>query len=177
MQKHFSRSIETHHLVAVSVDAKIQGQGKKKVASHLRPLDMIPRFIEENHQKVRDTLIDRIVDGKEAKKDKRPPAFTRKEFAACQEFLLGVDVSQTPLEQAHEFIASLPKEAKELKNAADPAPAPPEEKKTPEAQDNLPDCPKCGKPMILRTAKRGKKPGNQFFGCPDYPKCRGIVNV
>ena len=35
-----------------------------------------------------------------------------------------------------------------------------------------PDCPKCGKPMTRRTARRGNKAGNAFWGCSGYPKCR-----
>jgi very-short-patch-repair endonuclease len=35
-----------------------------------------------------------------------------------------------------------------------------------------PTCPKCGVPMVLRTAKRGNTPGQQFYGCPNYPRCR-----
>lgn len=37
----------------------------------------------------------------------------------------------------------------------------------------IPDCPQCGKPMALRTAKNGKHPGSQFWGCSAYPDCRG----
>lgn len=33
-------------------------------------------------------------------------------------------------------------------------------------------CPDCGKPMIMRTAKRGANQGKQFWGCSGYPKCR-----
>lgn len=32
-------------------------------------------------------------------------------------------------------------------------------------------CPKCGKPLVLRTAKKGENAGNQFWGCSGYPKC------
>jgi ssDNA-binding Zn-finger/Zn-ribbon topoisomerase 1 len=177
LQTHFSRTIVPHHLVAVSVKAKIQGRGKKKVAKHLKPLDQICQFIEEDHFKVRDTLIDRILDDSKTSKHKRRPAFNRKEFAACQEFLLGVDVSQTPLEQVHEFIASLPKEDREPKPATEPAPTASEKQKTPPAQETPPNCPKCGQPMVLRTAKRGERAGQNLFGCPKFPKCRGIVNV
>lgn len=38
-------------------------------------------------------------------------------------------------------------------------------------------CPRCGAPMVLRTAKRGARAGRQFFGCSNYPHCRGIVNL
>lgn len=37
----------------------------------------------------------------------------------------------------------------------------------------FPDCPVCGKRMVLRTARRGKKTGLQFWGCSGYPDCRG----
>lgn len=35
-------------------------------------------------------------------------------------------------------------------------------------------CPKCGKPMVLRTAKIGDNQGNQFWGCSGFPKCRVV---
>ncbi|MCS3902664.1 hypothetical protein J2T55_000668 [Methylohalomonas lacus] len=38
-------------------------------------------------------------------------------------------------------------------------------------------CPKCGSPLVLRTAKRGAKRGEQFWGCSAYPKCRVMQNV
>lgn len=40
-----------------------------------------------------------------------------------------------------------------------------------------PACPKCGERMVLRTAKRGDNAGGQFYGCPKYPKCRGIIQT
>ena len=38
-----------------------------------------------------------------------------------------------------------------------------------------PPCPLCGSQMALRTARRGKNTGGQFWGCTTYPKCKGIV--
>ncbi len=43
----------------------------------------------------------------------------------------------------------------------------------PPATTAAPACPKCGSPMALRTAKRGAKSGNQFWGCSTYPVCNG----
>ncbi|HEY3298692.1 MAG TPA: restriction endonuclease [Armatimonadota bacterium] len=40
-------------------------------------------------------------------------------------------------------------------------------------RQSLPDCPVCGKAMVLRTARQGKAAGSQFWGCSSYPKCRG----
>ena len=36
-------------------------------------------------------------------------------------------------------------------------------------------CPKCGSVMVLRTAKSGVNQGGQFWGCPNFPKCRGFL--
>jgi hypothetical protein len=36
-----------------------------------------------------------------------------------------------------------------------------------------PACPKCGQPMALRTARRGRHAGAQFWGCQNYPDCSG----
>ncbi|MCX5828637.1 MAG: NERD domain-containing protein [Deltaproteobacteria bacterium] len=38
-------------------------------------------------------------------------------------------------------------------------------------------CPKCGSPMVLREAKNGQNAGKQFWGCSNFPKCKGILNV
>jgi four helix bundle suffix protein len=36
-----------------------------------------------------------------------------------------------------------------------------------------PNCPRCGKPMALRTARQGPRAGSQFWGCSGYPACKG----
>jgi len=43
----------------------------------------------------------------------------------------------------------------------------------------VPRCPKadCGAPMVLRTAKRGRNAGGQFWGCTKYPHCTGTRAV
>lgn len=33
-------------------------------------------------------------------------------------------------------------------------------------------CPKCGAPLVLRSAKVGPNVGSQFYGCTKYPACR-----
>lgn len=37
------------------------------------------------------------------------------------------------------------------------------------------DCPRCGSPMVQRTAKRGGNAGKAFWGCSRYPACRGVL--
>jgi four helix bundle suffix protein len=40
-----------------------------------------------------------------------------------------------------------------------------------------PTCPRCGKPMKLRTVRQGAKAGRQFWGCTGYPDCEGTKPV
>lgn len=40
-----------------------------------------------------------------------------------------------------------------------------------------PRCPRCGIPMVLRVARRGKQAGRVFYGCPNYPLCREIIHI
>ncbi|MBM4456434.1 MAG: hypothetical protein FJ011_01505 [Chloroflexi bacterium] len=39
--------------------------------------------------------------------------------------------------------------------------------------DPLPVCPRCQKPMVLRTARKGPSAGKPFWGCSAYPDCTG----
>ena len=43
--------------------------------------------------------------------------------------------------------------------------------------DNTPACPKCNGEMVKRVAKKGQQQGQTFFGCSQFPKCRGVVNI
>jgi len=43
--------------------------------------------------------------------------------------------------------------------------------------DLVPNCPLCGKATVLRTAKSGKNAGSQFWGCSDYPSCKGVIKL
>jgi restriction system protein len=40
-----------------------------------------------------------------------------------------------------------------------------------ESKDIL--CPFCGNSMVVRTAKKGHRAGDKFWGCSSFPKCRG----
>lgn len=43
-------------------------------------------------------------------------------------------------------------------------------------QEVEPLCPVCHHKMIKRVAKKGKNAGNTFWGCSQFPKCRGVVH-
>lgn len=38
-------------------------------------------------------------------------------------------------------------------------------------------CPRCGVPLVRRTASRGPYAGTEFYGCSNYPRCRYIKNI
>lgn len=57
------------------------------------------------------------------------------------------------------------------------APTPPQVEELPvNPTDAPPACPKCGSPMVLRRATKGANAGNSFWGCSNYPACKGIRN-
>lgn len=58
------------------------------------------------------------------------------------------------------------------------APVPPSRSTTTASQQpsSAPSCPQCGSSMRRRTARRGHRAGNQFWGCTRYPTCRGTRN-
>lgn len=58
---------------------------------------------------------------------------------------------------------------------ADPSAPVPPTAQTPSQAAPSPICSKCGKPMILRTAKRGQHVGRKFWGCSGFPSCRHIL--
>ena len=45
----------------------------------------------------------------------------------------------------------------------------------PVARSAAPACPKCTQPMVRRTARKGTNAGHDFWGCSDYPRCRGTA--
>lgn len=67
-------------------------------------------------------------------------------------------------------LAGLIARVKDQRPAAMPGPPPAEMP----AANAPPVCPRCGSPMVRRTARQGANAGNQFWGCGSYPKCRGI---
>ncbi len=48
---------------------------------------------------------------------------------------------------------------------------PPDRAERSEKWPSAPACAACGKPMVLRTARKGPRAGSQFWGCSGYPQC------
>ncbi len=40
-----------------------------------------------------------------------------------------------------------------------------------------PTCPKCNSEMVKRVAKTGARQDQSFYGCRQFPRCRGVVNI
>lgn len=45
------------------------------------------------------------------------------------------------------------------------------------AKANTPACPKCGKPMLKRIARKGINSGKEFWSCSGYPECSGTRSI
>lgn len=43
--------------------------------------------------------------------------------------------------------------------------------------DFVPNCPVCGKMMVLRFERNGSGIGKKYYGCMDSPRCVGIVPI
>jgi hypothetical protein len=44
-------------------------------------------------------------------------------------------------------------------------------------KDTVPNCPICGKMMVLRVWRHGAEAGKKYYGCMDSPKCSGVVEI
>ncbi|MBC7265734.1 MAG: DUF2726 domain-containing protein [Anaerosomatales bacterium] len=96
-------------------------------------------------------------------------AFVDGVFAAAALPLVRIPAaaSYSPADLAQKLAAHLPGTTSAVSSATG---APAAEAAVPAGSD--PMCPKCGVPMVLRTAGKGEQAGRQFYGCPNYPKCR-----
>jgi len=43
--------------------------------------------------------------------------------------------------------------------------------------EGSPKCPKCNEGMVMRTVKKGKNIGKEFWGCSHYPECKGVADI
>lgn len=43
--------------------------------------------------------------------------------------------------------------------------------------DSVPNCPVCGKMMVLRVRRGGAESGTEYYGCIDSPRCAGTVAI
>ena len=128
---------------------------KKEVKSKVIRADQLIRFIKENEQNSKEL------------------ASSMKEMTACAQSYLNSNVEERP-----EYIEKFEELVKEVGDVEAPAVEEPAESEAnvPLQEGDL-ICPRCGSPLVLRTAKKGDNAGNQFYGCSAFPKCRYIKNL
>lgn len=92
---------------------------------------------------------------------------TAGEFTAdAKEFAKGLNINLLNGAQLHRMIRDGEKPNPSVEN-----------KEYPESKPSPPNCPKCGEAMILRIAKKGAHAGQKFWGCSQFPKCRGTISI
>ncbi len=72
------------------------------------------------------------------------------------------------------YIEKFKQEELETQPVEEPA-VPSEQSGTEQPKEKL--CPRCGKPLVMREAKRGAHIGEKFWGCTGYPHCRYIEKM
>ncbi len=92
----------------------------------------------------------------------------------AREFASGRNVKLVDGTRLQRWIAA----AKRATPVVAPSPAVQPKAQTPQPPAQQPTaapaCPFCRKPMVTRIARSGRNAGGEFWGCTDYPKCRGI---
>lgn len=111
--------------------------------------------------------------------DSRPNVLTDYDIDVTYKILVGLTNVSEAQKQVHidniknkiEKSAPSAPIIKEESVAAEVLPA-----EAPQPTSEMPICPRCGSPLVLRTAKKGANAGNRFYGCSSFPKCRYIQN-
>jgi hypothetical protein len=58
-------------------------------------------------------------------------------------------------------------------SAVETEPAMEESTSAPDEKESM-ICPRCGRALVARMAKKGANAGNEFYGCSGYPHCRYV---
>jgi restriction system protein len=94
----------------------------------------------------------------------------------AQAFAQGRNVKLVDGPALHALIGKVGK-AKKLETGAVQRVKPEATLSTPTLNEPSITCPKCAKPMVKRTAKRGANTGGSFWGCTEYPVCTGTRTI
>ena len=89
------------------------------------------------------------------------------------EFAAGRNITLIDGPRLHGLLA----QAKAVRSTISQPPARVLEAPVPPVLGVVPACPACGAAMKMRVAKRGANSGGEFWGCVQYPSCRGTRNV
>ena len=89
------------------------------------------------------------------------------------EFAAGRNITLIDGPRLHGLLA----QAKAARSTVNQPPVRAFEAPLPPVSSAIPACPACGAAMKKRVAKRGTNSGGEFWGCVQYPACRGTRNV
>jgi hypothetical protein len=99
------------------------------------------------------------------KKRQERDEFVNKAFKSAGLPLIRISASRTY--NTKELVAGLRRYLPELANQND----------TQTPNSRIPQCPKCGSQMVVRSVKKGEHKGKQFYLCSTYPECRGALPI
>lgn len=102
--------------------------------------------------------------------DPKADTSSERDMQELAQFFLNAHKEQSP-----DYVAKFKDRCKSEESAPDARVEPIPEKAASTEKQVL--CPKCGAVMIKRKATKGANAGNEFYGCSQYPKCRGIVQI
>ncbi len=134
---------------------------------------MMPRFAIELDDKShnrrdrmeRDDFVDELFATAELPLIRVPvrPSYNTNELGVLFREALAVKVHQPQVQPGQPFTTPV----SEVTSSPQPS--------TGSGYGQPPLCPKCGQPMVLRTASTGANRGKTFWGCINYPKCKEII--
>lgn len=110
---------------------------------------------------------------KDAESQSKELSSSPKEMLSCAQSYLDLNIEERP-----EYIEKFEELVREIGGSeAAPVKVTVEQESSTQEAKTLLVCPRCGSPLVLRTAKKGDNAGNQFYGCGSFPKCRYIQNL
>ena len=92
----------------------------------------------------------------------------------AREFASGRNLKLVDGRQLRRWIAAAQKQTAQPAPKPTPTPDPVPPPPPVEPQPKAPACPHCRKTMVIRVARTGRNAGGNFWGCSDYPRCRGM---
>lgn len=118
-----------------------------------------------------DQLVSRIKQLDQALKKKHPKASFEEEKDEAEFWLSQNKPSEIDLSEKYQINGLTESMSSDSKSCS------PQYVPSPQTQPPL--CPLCGSPMVLRTARRGKRKGKQFWGCSNFSVtgCRGGIDI
>lgn len=165
----FSKSWRTNRAHKAYLKDKHSSSSKNSASKPLSALQSKDEVEVSHRQKTStkpnktDTLQSREVAGWSGQTVKADEPFIASN--AIEEEVFYITPFEWSVSEAHIETQAEMNTVAEVKTAEDPV-----------VTDPVVICPKCQSEMIQRVAKKSARQGQTFYGCSQFPKCRGVVN-